>query len=237
MTSVIFRAFRATDDPDSCMKFIQGHRAVLESYGITMITSNNAQWSKHENTYVILAEAPDDHRALGGVRIQISDPDFALPIVHAVGQVDDKIHEVITRHTGKVIAEACGLWNAREIAGYGYSFFILRSAIALAYQLKVASLFALAAPVTVEMCLNAGFIIERYLGKDGFFNYPKLDLVATAMVINDLDKMSYATDIDKKHIFDLMQHPIQVATVTGPRGDVTIDYRLLLNRTHEETKV
>lgn len=226
MTSVIFRAFRAVDDQESCHKFIRGHRAVLESYGITMITSNNALWAEHRNTYVILAEAPDDHRALGGARIQISDADLALPIVHAVGQVDEKIHEVISRQQGKVIAEACGLWNAREIAGYGYSFFLLRSAIALAYHLKVNSLYALAAPVTVEMCLNAGFVIERYLGKDGFFNYPKLDLVATAMVINDLDQMSHATDLDKKHIFDLMQHPTQVATVSGPKGDVTIDYRL-----------
>ena len=226
MTSVIFRAFRAVDDPDSCQKFVLGHRAVLESYGITMITSNNALWAEHKNTYVILAEAPDDHRALGGVRIQISDVDFALPIVHAVGQVDDKIHEVISRQTGKVIAEACGLWNAREIAGYGYSFFLLRSAIALAYQLKVESLYALAAPVTVDMCLNAGFIIERYLGKDGFFNYPKLDLVATAMVINDLGQMSHATDVDKIHIFDLMHNPVHTATVNGPKGDVTIDYRL-----------
>ncbi len=229
MTSVIFRAFCAVDEPQSCQKFIAGHRAVLESYGIGMITSNNALWAEHKNTFVILAEAADDGRALGGVRVQISDDNLALPIVHAVGQVDEKIHEVITQHKGKIIAEACGLWNAREIAGYGYSFFILRSAIALAYQLKVDSLFALAAPVTVEMCLNAGFIIERYLGKDGFFNYPKLDLVATAMVINDLNIMSYASDNDRQHIFHIMQNPVQVAKVEGPKGQVTIDYRLSLN--------
>lgn len=230
MDSVIFRAFRAVDEPLSCEKFVAGHRKVLESYGIGMITSNNALWAQHKNTYVILAEAPDDGRALGGVRIQISDSDFPLPIVHAVGQVDSKIHEVITKHTGRIVAEACGLWNAREIAGYGYSFFLLRSAIALAYQLKVDSLFALAAPVTVEMCLNAGFVIERYLGNDGFFNYPKLDLVATAMVINDLSIMSKATDVDKMHIFHIMQNPCQVAQTTGPKGNTTIDYRLSLNR-------
>ena len=228
MTSIIFRAFCATDEPLSCQKFVDGHRRVLESYGIGMITSNNALWAEHKNTFVILAEAPDDGRALGGVRVQISDDKLPLPIVHAVGQVDSKIHEVITQHKGKVIAEACGLWNAREIAGYGYSFFILRSAIALAYHLKVDSLFALAAPVTVEMCLNAGFIIERYLGKDGFFNYPKLDLVATAMVINDLKLMSYASPTDREHIFQIMENPDQVTSVIGPKGEVTIDYRLSL---------
>jgi hypothetical protein len=92
----------------------------------------------------------------------------------------------------------------------------------------VDSLFALAAPVTVEMCLNAGFSIERYLGNDGFFNYPKLDLVATAMVINDLKSMSNATETDRTHIFEIMQNPEQVIKVNGPKGEVVIDYRLRL---------
>lgn len=226
--SVIFRAFRAVDDQASCLKFIEGHRNVLEAYGITMITSNNAKWVTHENTYVIIAESSENNNALGGVRVQVADEAFLLPIVHAVGQVDAKIHEVINMHQGKKIAEACGLWNAKEIAGYGYSFFILRSAIALAHQLSVDSLFALAAPVTVDMCLNAGFKIETYLGNNGFFNYPKLDLVATAMVINDLDKMSLSTESDRTHIFEIMNNPDQVAVVDGPRGPVTIDYRLSL---------
>jgi len=228
--SVIFRAFRAIDDELSCQKFIKGHRSVLEAYGIAMISSNNAQWTEHANTFVIIAEASDDGRALGGVRVQISDDKLQLPIVKAVGQVDSKIHDVIGRHDGRTIAEACGLWNSREIAGHGYSFFILRSAIALAYQLKVDSLFALAAPVTVQMCLNAGFKIETSLGNNGFFNYPKLDLVATAMVINDLETMSNSTDTDRAHIFRIMRNPEQVAVVIGPKGEVTIDYRLAISR-------
>jgi hypothetical protein len=226
--SVVFRAFRAVDEESSCLKFIEGHRNVLEVYGIGMITSNTAQWMTHENTFVIIAESADDKRALGGVRVQISDDQLQLPIVKAVGQVDSKIHDVINQHKGKKLAEACGLWNAREIAGYGYSFFILRSAIALAHQLTVDSLFALAAPVTVNMCLNAGFTVETYLGNNGFFYYPKLDLVATAMAISDLDAMNTATPTDRKHIFELMKNPDQVAEVVGPKGEVTIDYRLSL---------
>ncbi len=230
MRSVVFRAYRAVDDRESCEKFVAGHRSVLEAYGITMITSNNANWAAHRNTYVILAESPDDHRALGGVRLQIADDTLSLPIVHAVGKVDQKITDIITRDKDKVIAEACGLWNAKEIAGFGFSFFLLRAAIALAYQLKVHTLYALAAPVTVQMCLNAGFRIETNLGKDGFFNYPKLDLVATAMVINDLKTMEFARDEDRSHIFDLMQNPFNVLKTTGPKGGILIDYRLNVAR-------
>jgi hypothetical protein len=230
LAPVIFRAFCAKDEPESCQKFIDGHRKVLEAYGITMITSNNALWFEHANTYVILAEAADDGRALGGVRIQIADDRLPLPIVHAVGQVDQKIHEVIYKHKGESIAEACGLWNSREVAGYGYSFYLLRAAIALAYLVDVDTLFALAAPVTVEMCLKAGFKIERYLGNDGFFNYPKLDLVATAMVINDLQSLTNATAADRENIFNVMKVPEQRLSVNGPKGEITIDYKLSLNK-------
>ena len=226
MASVIFRAFRAIDDPRSCEKFVAGHRSVLEAYGITMITSNNAQWSKHKNTYVILAEAPDDRRALGGVRVQIADDDFPLPIEHAVGLVDQGIHELIKSFDGVRIAEACGLWNSREIHGYGYSFFLLRAAIALANLLGVKTLFALAAPVTVEMCLNAGFTVERNLGKEGFFNYPKLDLVATAMAIRQTDNLAAARAEDREHVEWLIANPNNLSDSLGPKGPVMIDYRL-----------
>ena len=230
MTTVVFRAFRALDDQKSCDKFIIGHRRVLEAYGITMITSNNSSWFEHKNTYVILAESPDDGRALGGVRLQLADDKLPLPIVNAVGKVDARINEVINKNKHQVVAEACGLWNAKEIAGYGFSFFLLRAAIALADQLGVNTLYALAAPVTVEMCLNAGFVVEKSLGKDGFFNYPKLDLVATAMVIYDLKKMEYARPEDRMHIFNLMEHPFAILEITGPQGQITIDYRLNLTQ-------
>lgn len=228
MTELIFRAFRASDEPETCLKFITGHRKVLESYGITMITSNNAKWIEHSNTYVILAEANDDFRALGGVRVQISDDDFALPIVDAVGKVDKKISTILDSHKPNKIAEACGMWNSRELAGYGYSFFILRAAIALANQLKVDFLYALAAPVTVEMCLRAGFIIERGLGENGFFNYPKLDLLATAMIINNLKTLDTAHEDDRNHVLNLNQNYNQIRSEIGPKGKVTIDYKLLL---------
>lgn len=230
MPTVTFRAFRASDEPDTCLRFIQEHRKVLEAYGITMITSNNAKWTSHQNTYVILAEAIDDHRALGGVKVQIADEDLSLPMIDAVAKVDSKVYDVFNQHKNKKTAEACGMWNSREIAGYGFSFFILRAAIALAYQLKVEYLYALAAPVTVNMCLNAGFIIERSLGKDGFFNYPKLDLVATALVISDLKSLSSASDQDREHIFKLMDNPVQLVKETGPKGQIIIDYKLLITK-------
>lgn len=229
MTPVTFRAFRASDEPETCLKFIEGHRKVLESYGITMITSNNGKWASHKNTFVILAEAADDGRALAGVRVQVGDGEIPLPFVDAVGKVDDKIYKLMERHKNDKIAEICGLWNSRELAGYGYSFFILRASLSLATRLGVNFLYALAAPVTVDMCLNMGFVIERSLGNNGFFNYPKLDLVATMMLINDLEVLSTAQESDREHIFRLVKNPDHLGKDVGPKGEVTINYKLGLN--------
>lgn len=226
MTPVRFRAFRASDEPDTCLKFIEGHRKVLESYGITMITSNNGKWITHKNTFVILAEAADDGRALAGVRVQVGDDSLPLPFVDAVGKVDEKIYKLVERHKNDKIAEICGLWNSKELAGYGYSFFILRASLSLATRLGVDFLYALAAPVTVDMCLNMGFIIERSLGNNGFFNYPKLDLVATMMLVPDLAQLSTAQEADRNHIFRLVENPDHLGTDCGPKGEVMINYKL-----------
>ncbi|MGV8880142.1 MAG: GNAT family N-acetyltransferase [Sphingobacteriaceae bacterium] len=230
MNSVVFRAFKAVDEPDSCQRFIEGHRKVLEIFGITMITSNKALWVNHKNTYVILVAAKDDGRPLGGARIQIADDDLLLPIEDAVGLVDKNIFEVVNQYKEFPTAEICGLWNSREIAGYGIgSFFLTRAAIALAKaQLSIKTLFALGAPATVNMASKAGFEVERALGKDGFFNYPKLDLVATAMIIKDLNNIKNATAENMEFVADFVLNPVQNRIEKGPKGEIMVEYQLSL---------
>lgn len=226
MISVKFRAFPALSDPESCRRFIAGHRRVLEAYGITMITSNNAYWTEHANTYVIIAE-DEQGNAVGGARVQIADDHLPLPIESAVGNVDKRIFDVVSQYKSTKTAEACGLWNAREVAGLGLSYSLLRAVIAQANLLGVQTLFALAAPVTVDMCLRAGFLIERSLGKDGFFNYPKLDLVATAMFIDNIEQMNNASQEDRRHIFEIRKNPNLIRVENGPKGNAIIEYNLL----------
>jgi hypothetical protein len=171
MISVRFRAFRAIDDPESCERFIIGHRRVLEIYDIKMITSNKSAWMDHQNTYVILVESLEDNKVLGGARIQIADDEFPLPIEDAVRLVDDKITAVVEKHKGSGTGELCGLWNSREIAGYGIgSIYLAWSGVALGRIIGLKSLFALCAPATVRPGKQVGFVIERSLGSNGYFN-------------------------------------------------------------------
>ncbi|MBS1588462.1 MAG: hypothetical protein JST52_02495 [Bacteroidetes bacterium] len=228
MTTVRFRTFKAIEDPEACERFIIGHRRVLEIFDIKMITSNKAVWVDHPNTYVILVESVEESpKVLAGGRIQIADDILPLPIEDAVGRVDKKIIDIVNFHKQKITGEFCGLWNSREIAGYGIgSIFLGWCGAALARALGMDTLFALCAPATVRPSKQVGFEIERSLGDNGYFNYPKLNLIATAMIIPDVQVLSGAIDIVKSTVDSLMQNPIQTKTTEGPKGEITIEYDL-----------
>jgi len=227
MTSIVFRAFRAVDEPEACLRFVEGHRKVLEIYGITMITSNKALWMEHESTYVILVESKEDGKVVGGARVQIADGNLLLPIEDAVGIIDKKIYDIVNSYKSDSVAELCGLWNSREIAGYGIgSTFLTRTSIALAKIIKLKTMLALCAPATVKMGSKCGFIIERSLGKDGFFNYPKLDLIATAMIIKDINNLETATEESLDFINDLCKNRKKTSIEKGPKGEIEVEFNI-----------
>lgn len=229
MTSVVFRAFKAVDEPETCLRFIEGHKRVLEIYGITMITSNKALWMEHKNTYVILVESKEDGKIVGGARVQIADNNLLLPIEDAVGIIDEKIYDIVNEYKKYFVAELCGLWNSREIAGYGIgSTFLIRTGIALAKTLEIKTMLALCAPATVKMCSKCGFIIERSLGNDGFFNYPKLDLIATAMIIKDVNDLETATEESYNFIRDIYKYRNMCNIEKGVKGEIEVEYNLTL---------
>ncbi|TDQ06471.1 hypothetical protein [Pedobacter metabolipauper] len=224
---VRFRAFKATEDEEACYKFIDGHRKVLEIYGITMITSAKHQWVTHDNTYVILVESLEDGRALGGARIQIADEELKLPIEDAIGKIDVNIYKQLEERKKLKTGELCGLWNSREIAGFGVgSIFLIRASVALAYTLGLASLFALCAPATVRGGKKTGFDVNIELGNNGQFYYPKLDLIATAVVIDNLRTLEKAEPDIRELVFDLINNPQQIRKETGPKGEIDVMYDL-----------
>lgn len=229
------RVFRAIDDIESCQKYVEGHIRVLRVYGITMITSAKTQWFYDPNTYVIIAESETGEKVYGGARIQIANNTFPLPIETAVQELDTSIHELVTglsKNGGT--GELCGLWNSREVAGYGLgSIYLGRVGVAVASMLNLNSLFALCAPATVKNCLRVGFKIETSLGNEGLFYYPKDDLLATAVLLNDVAHLSSADSNERECIFDLRSNPLQTRIEQGIKNPFTLIYQLKISRNDE----
>lgn len=225
---VSIRIFRADQEIDSCMRYIEGHRKVLEAYGVTQVTSANIDWVYHPSTYIVLVESTEDGRVLGGGRIQIADGKIPLPIETAIDKLDPKIYDLVKAESEKYgTGEYCGLWNSREVAGYGIgSILLIRIGIAMMDKLNIGSLFAFASPVTLKLSLKVGYKVLREVGINGTFYYPKEDLLATALMLDDPHELTTAIPSERERILDLKKNPVQKTIESGPKGEIEVDYDL-----------
>jgi hypothetical protein len=201
---VRLRAFRAIDEPETCRLFIEGHTHVLTSIGVTKVTSSKNEWAENPAAFVIIVESLDGKKVYGGARVHVSGGSEPLPIEQATGAMDKRIYNLVGSYRQHGTGEICGLWNSREIAGYGIgSIFLTRAAVAISTQIGLKSLFALCAPYTVKMAEMVGYHIETSIGNEGTFYYPKLDLLATTMILEDVGTLSIADNNERNAIFKL----------------------------------
>ncbi|UPK70975.1 hypothetical protein [Chitinophaga filiformis] len=221
---ITVRAFKAPDDPEACLRFYNGHLRLLEIYfGIAKITSGSADWMHHENSIVIIVEDETRTKTYGGARVQLADGILPLPIETAIGKYDPKIYDIV--RTGS--AEICAMWNSKEVAGMGIGSQVLaRAGVVLAAQMPIDNFHVLCAPITTRIGKRVGFTIDESLGDKGTFFYPKDDFIATAMVINDVNKLENADPKERELIYDLRENLIQTKTEVGPKGSYEVSYNL-----------
>lgn len=227
------RAFRSIEDRPACLKYVEGHEKVLEEYGVPKVTSAKAEWIENPDVYPIVAESQDGEKMYGGARIQIRNDFQVLPVEEALRDIEPRFEAYIQKEldAGKRIAELCGLWNSKAIAGRGVSWLLTKACVAkagvtLAQRLKIDTLFVFCSPFTVQMVRNVGFVVETSLGMDGKFEYPKPDMLATLLICKDLDILSSADAEDRKVVFSLRENPRQIRIEKGPKGDLNIEYLL-----------
>jgi hypothetical protein len=227
---VRLRAFRAIDDPEACALFVEGHKHVLTSIGVEKVTSSKNEWTTNPAAFVLIVESLDKTKVYGGARIHIAGGTEALPIEQATGMLDASIFDMVWEYAQKGTGEICGLWNSREIAGYGIgSIFLTRAAVAISTQIGLQSLFALCAPYTVKLAEAVGYQIEFSIGNKGTFYYPKLDLLATTMILEDVTKLEYADEDDKLAILQLRNNPNQVKIEELRNKKIEINYDLAIS--------
>lgn len=231
---VRLRAFRAIDDPASCELFIEGHTRVLTSIGVTKVTSSRHDWMFNPAAFVIIVESLDKSQVYGGARIHVAGGSQLLPIEEATGRLDETVYQMVKSYAIEGTGEVCGLWNSREIAGYGIgSIFMLRATIAITSQLGLKSLLALCAPYTVDMAKSVGYKLEDSVGNAGTFYYPKLDLIATAMALPDINLLTLADEQEKNAIFNLRNN-LAIIRIEELRGKkIEIHYEISIDKINE----
>ncbi len=203
-TDIRIRAFRATDDPETCMKYIQGHRKVLSIYGIENITTNTDDWMYNPSIFVIAVESLDREKLFGGARIQAADGIHPLPIEEATSSMDSRVLDVVRKQARFGTGEVSGLWNSKEVAGLGIgSLFPTRCGLVITEQIGLSSVFSLSSPATVRFNKWLGSRILTEVGNDGTFYYPKIDLLATACIQEELPTLHNALPREREKILFL----------------------------------
>lgn len=216
---------------------MNGHTEVLRIFGITEITSANRGWFKNPASYVVIAQDLETNEIVGGGRIHLSGGTQPLPIEAAIGKMDSSIYELVKELSIDITGELCGLWNSRKVAGKGVSYIITRALVALASQLKMGSLWIICAEDTYRRIFKeSGFRIESRLGKDGKFYYPKSDLIALTLIINDLKKLENSNDAVREGIFSLRQENIQERIEVGPLGNILVQYEINISNVNQNIK-
>lgn len=226
---VRLRAFRAIDDPASCELFIEGHKRVLTSIGVEKVTSSNNEWMYNPAAFVMIVESLDREHIYGGARIHVAGGSEPLPIEQATGALDPGIYDLVYQYAQKGTGEGCGLWNSREIAGYGIgSIFLTRVGVAMSTQIGLDSLFGLCAPYTVKMAQSVGYEIEEGIGNNGTFYYPKLDLVATVLILHDLKDLSAADEENRRAIMSLRENlqGVRIEELRKKKIEIHYDIRI-----------
>jgi len=228
------RVIKAISDRLTTEKYVNGHYKVLETYGVTKVTSADTSWTNNPNVYLIVVEAVDDQRLLGGARIQLNSKNAPLPLETAIRVFDRKIIGYMEDYKPLDIAEFCGLWNSIEVAGYGIgSIYLGRVGVAICSQLGIKKLIALASPATLRNCKKVGFDIIRSLGNEGKFFYPKEGLIATVLEISDLNSLPLASEEDRDYIFSLRSNLQFNSRESGPKGSLQIAFELQIQKIHE----
>lgn len=90
-SEVVLRAFRASEDQESSLKFAEGHKKVLTAHWVTKVTSSNYNWMKDPSVFVILVESLEDGRASGGASVRASLGTGSWPIEEAAQELDPSI--------------------------------------------------------------------------------------------------------------------------------------------------
>lgn len=197
--------FKAKDNPLFSEQYLRGHIKVLTDFGIQNITSNNNSWMLNPDVYCI-ALFTNENRMMGGIRIQLANGTYPLPIEAAIGCMDHRIYEIIDNFgMNGGVGELSGLWVDNSLKGLGIGWYLVRAAIASSNQLNFKTLIGICGDVTLTMFKSVGFNVDEAIGENGTFLYPNEHLIAYAVGLLDVVSLEGAVEYDKNIMLSLRE--------------------------------
>ena len=220
------RAFKAVEDKTTCQKFFEGHVNVLKSYGLETISSSKNEWFNNSNVYGVIAEIED--KVVGGVKIHGVNGKDLLPVEESVGYMDERLFDIVINYANNGGAgEACGLWNAREVSGWGLSLIMMKAIVSICNQININTLFGLSSDHTLQLFKSLGYHVITSLGDKGDFVYPTPEYLARVIIMNTRT-LEGSDKNNRELIFELRKSPNQTRLEKTKKGNIEVEYNLSL---------
>jgi hypothetical protein len=203
-------SYRAIDDLDLCMEYQKGHIGVIQNLGIKKLTSSKEEWMSNPNMYFSLVYY--DKIVVGGVRLQVKDDLYQLPIEAAIDYLDPKIKTEVESRKDNLTGEACGLWIGDEIRNMKMALVLTRNAVVIGRILRLQTMFAFTSQYTLNITKTLGFSPIKDIGNDGCFDYPTKEFISTVCV-NDYMESLKDSEPKQKEIIELLASKSQSTLV------------------------
>lgn len=228
MEEAIVLVSRATQDQRLCKRLLQGHKRVLEAYGIKNLSSFRTDWFRRDDVILIAVLTPDGERVLAGARMQPGNVANDFPLHQAVGHLDSGVSEFLENIIPEGAYELNALWNSIELAGMGLgSEFLIEVAMAALPLLDAKHVVALTSPVTRRWRKKHGWRLRSELGNQGYFVYPTPALKASIEHYVHPDYQVDAQADVQELMASIRRRPEDVTTyVEGPKGQLKIRLNL-----------
>jgi hypothetical protein len=99
--------------------------------------------------------------------------------------------------------------------------------VALAGLINLKTLFGLCAPATYRNSIRGGFRVIKEIGINGKFYYPKEDLTATSILIDDIPNLPSTYEPEKSTAMKMRNATIVSEQITAKNGQlITLHFNL-----------
>ena len=225
MNEIQIEIFHAIKNPEKWVEYTSGHASVLEHFGVKNLNSFKSTPCEHPEEYVLTARNLDG-ALLGGIRIQLYNPDFKLPVVQALEGLDPRVNQVIFSDLDKGVAELCGLWIARDHGRLGLAHYLIRAAIAYCPLLNAGIIYGISSPFAINIFLSLGYVVMSDVGNDGTYLYPTEEFLSTMVFVPNTRTLEFAEEQHRQIMLYLRLHQTCTLSHIHKETECLVHYNL-----------
>jgi hypothetical protein len=198
---VKLKLVRVTECPETVERYIKGHEELLRNNGIEL-SGDYHYWSELESVSLLVVENMDESVCFGGARIHEWDKVNLLPIQSFLQSLDSNVNNVInTLGNNGGVLEIAGLWNSRQVAGWGLgSEHLIRTSIASTIYFDCKSVITFCSPFVSRFAEDFGFEPLKQVGNEGSFPFPDERWISTVNFLEDKLNLPLAKNEEREHI-------------------------------------